>query len=79
MLGLAAAAVAVVLFTIALLEHLASYSHLIYRIERSADGEGRAQYAISLSTTTKRAVARGAAPTLALAACRAALNTLPNP
>ena len=61
---------------LSLLEHLASYNHLVYRIERSADGEGRAQYAISLSTTTKRAVARGTAPTLALAACRAALNTL---
>jgi len=61
---------------LSLLEHLANYNHLVYRIERTADGEGRAQYAISLSTTAKRAVARGNAPTLALAACRAALNTL---
>jgi len=61
---------------LSLLEHLANYNHLVYRIERTADGEGRAQYAISLSTTTKRSVARGTAPTLALAACRAALNSL---
>jgi len=61
---------------LSLLEHLASYNHFVYRIERTADGEGRAQYSVSLATTTKRAIARGAAPTLALAACRAALNTL---
>ena len=61
---------------LSLLEHLANYNHLVYRIERTADGEGRAQYLVTLSTTTKRPVARGTAPTLALAACRAALNTL---
>jgi hypothetical protein len=61
---------------LSLLEHLAGYNHLVYRIERSADGEGRAQFLVTLSTTTKRSVARGTAPTLALAACRAALNTL---
>ena len=61
---------------LSLLEHLANYNHLVYRIERTADGEGRAQFLITLSTTTKRSVARGSAPTLALAACRAALSTL---
>jgi hypothetical protein len=61
---------------LSLLEHLASYNHHVYRIERTADGEGRAQYLVTLSTTTKRSVSRGTAPTLALAACRAALNSL---
>ena len=61
---------------LSVLEHLANYNQLVYRIERTADAEGRAQYTITLSSTTKRPVARGTAPTLALAACRAALSTL---
>src|SRR5215831_12200153 len=61
---------------LSLLEHLASYSNLVYRIERTADGEGRGQFRITLSTKARRLVTRGTGPTLALAACRAALNTL---
>lgn len=61
---------------LSVLEHLATYNHFVYRIDRTADGEGRAQFLVTLSTTTKRSVARGTAPTLALAACRAALETL---
>src|SRR5262245_24857609 len=61
---------------LSLLEHLASYNHLVYRIERTSDGDGRGQFLITLSTSTKRALARGTAPTLALAACRAALHTI---
>ena len=61
---------------ITMLEHLATYNQYIYRIERTADSEGRAQYEVSLATSSKKSVARGTAPTIALAACRAALNTL---
>ena len=59
-----------------MLEHLANYNQMVYRVERTADGEGRALYTVSLSTTAKKAISRGTGPTLALAACRAALNTL---
>ena len=61
---------------LSVLEHLATYNQLVYRIERTADGEGRAQYRITLTTTARKLIARGTAPTLALAACRAALDTL---
>ena len=61
---------------LSVLEHLANYNHFVYRVERTADGESRAQYLVTLSTSAKRPVARGTAPTLALAACSAALSTL---
>ena len=61
---------------LSMLEHLASHQQLVYRIERTADGEGRAQFEVSFSSATKKALAQASGPTLALAACRAALNTL---
>lgn len=61
---------------ISVLEHVATYNHLVYRIERTTDAGGHAEYAITLSTSAKKSVARGSGPTLALAACRAALNIL---
>jgi hypothetical protein len=61
---------------LSMLEHLASHQKLVYRIERTADSEGRAEFEVSFSSATKKTLAHGTAPTLALAACRAALNTL---
>jgi len=59
---------------LSLLEHLAGTSGYSYRIERSVDKKGDPSFEVSLSEG-KTSVS-GTAPTMALAACRAALKTV---
>jgi hypothetical protein len=60
---------------LSLLEHLAATRNLLYRIERKSDAGGP-QFEISLWTGDQKPAGRGSAPTLALAACRAALASV---
>jgi hypothetical protein len=56
-----------------LLERLAARNRVVYRIERKSDRAGKPLFEITLRKDGKRRIARAKGPTLAVAACRAAL------